>query len=69
MHPQPECQRRPFLGKVLRIHYGIYPILKAQIRQGAEPNATGRVGVDGETGDFKGLTLSTLSLARSGAFL
>ena len=33
-----------------------YP--KAQIGQGAEPNATGRVGADGETGDFKGLTLS-----------
>src|SRR5262245_35665680 len=33
-----------------------YP--KAQIRQGAEPSATGRVGADGETGDFKGLTLS-----------
>src|SRR5215471_18215333 len=30
----------------------------AQIRQGAEPNATCRVGADGETGDFKGLTLS-----------
>src|SRR5262249_13579186 len=33
-----------------------YP--KAQIKQGAEPNATGRVGADGETGDFNGLTLS-----------
>jgi hypothetical protein len=33
-----------------------YP--NAQIGQGAEPNATGRVGADGETGDFKGLTLS-----------
>src|SRR5262245_12557424 len=33
-----------------------YP--KAQIRQGAEPNATFRVGADGETGDFNGLTLS-----------
>src|SRR5262245_31734082 len=30
----------------------------AQIRRGAEPNATFRVGADGETGDFKGLTLS-----------
>jgi len=30
----------------------------AQIRQGAEPNATFRVGADGETGDFNGLTLS-----------
>jgi len=26
--------------------------------QGAEPNATCWVGADGETGDFKGLTLS-----------
>ena len=34
------------------------PPLTAQIGQGAEPNATGRVGADGETGDFKGLTLS-----------
>ena len=33
-----------------------YPI--AQIRQDAEPNATFRVGADGETGDFNGLTLS-----------
>jgi len=33
-----------------------YP--KAQIRQGAEPNATFQVGADGETGDFNGLTLS-----------
>jgi hypothetical protein len=30
-------------------------------RQGAEPNATFRVGADGETGDFKGLTLSNSS--------
>jgi hypothetical protein len=29
--------------------------------QGAEPNATFRVGADGETGDFKGLTLSNSS--------
>jgi len=40
------CPRRP----------QYYP--KAQIGQGAEPNAMGRVGADGETGDFKGLTLS-----------
>jgi hypothetical protein len=33
-----------------------YP--KAQIRQGAEPNATFLVGADGEIGDFNGLTLS-----------
>ena len=33
-----------------------YP--NAQFRQGAEPDAMRRVGADGETGDFKGLTLS-----------
>src|SRR5262249_40469629 len=42
-----------------------YP--KAQIRQGAEPNATFRVGADGETGDFKGLTLSNSSLVLLGS--
>src|SRR5262249_50699920 len=36
-----------------------YP--KAQIRQGWKPNATFRVGADGETGDFKGLTLPNSS--------
>ena len=47
-----------------------YP--KAQIRQGAEPNATCRVGADGETGDFKGLTLFQLGprlLRKPGLFL
>src|SRR5262249_38501854 len=47
-----------------------YP--KAQIRQGAEPNATFRVGADGETGDFKGFTLSNSGprlLRKPGAFL
>ena len=41
---------RPSGARLVRGH--------AQIGQGAEPNATGRVGADGETGDFKGLTLS-----------
>ena len=44
----------------------------AQIRQGAEPNATCRVGADGETGDFKGLTLFQLGprlLRKPGLFL
>ena len=35
-------------------------VIEPKIRQGAEPNATCRVGADGETGDFKGLTLSNL---------
>ena len=36
-----------------------------------EPNATFRVGADGETGDFKGFTLSNSSpvLVGDGAFL
>src|SRR6516225_11366979 len=44
----------------------------AQIRQGAEPNTTGRVGADGETGDFNGLTLSNSGpgfLKKTGLFL
>src|SRR5215831_12570343 len=36
-------------------------------RSGAEPNATFRVGADGETGDFKGLTLSNSSPVHLGS--
>src|SRR5262249_39496633 len=44
------------------------PILSnAQIRQGVEPNATFWVGAAGETGDFKGLTLSNSSPVHLGS--
>src|SRR5215831_3341813 len=36
-------------------------------RSGAEPNATFRVGADGETEDFKGLTLSNSSPVHLGS--
>jgi len=46
-----------------RDHRGDNPPRSRQLRShvGAEPNATFRVGADGETGDFKGLTLSNSS--------
>jgi hypothetical protein len=40
----------------LNLFFSSHP--NAQIRQGAELNATFRLGAGGETGDFKGLTLS-----------
>src|SRR5262249_28668989 len=48
---------------------GDNPLRSRQLRymSGAEPNATFRGGADGETGDFKGLTLSNSSPVRLGS--
>ena len=59
----PECRgfQLPNKGETLegpKVSLDLRYYHKAQIRQGAEPNATGWVGADGEAGDFKGLTLS-----------
>src|SRR5262245_42199460 len=59
--PSPSCEdsqssaRRPPHGEQI------------PVRQGAEPNATFRVGADGETEDFKGLTLSNSSPVHLGS--
>src|SRR5215472_3100128 len=47
----------------------LFPGSPSQFRcmSGAEPNATFRVAADGETGDFKGLTLSNSSPVHSGS--
>ena len=47
----------------------LFPGSPSQFRcmSGAEPNATFRVGADGETGDFKGLTLSNSSPVHLGS--
>jgi len=43
------------------------PILSQRTNQAMEPNATFRVGADGETGDFKGLTLFNSSPVHLGS--